>query len=75
MLDITGYEYHEAVKKLMEAYPVYSMNIINATELGISENITGKYNIEAVIALTYTVDETNKKIFLKTVNKLIKRTS
>ena len=73
MPDIAGDTIMIAQQRLSQAYPGYFFERIIAGELGISENITGKYNIEEIIVLSYFADETNKKIIIKCVNKLRKR--
>ncbi len=70
MPDIAGDTIMIAEEKLSKAYPGYFFEHLVAGELGISENITGKYNIEETIALGWLTDETNKKIIIKCVNKL-----
>lgn len=70
MPDIAGDTVMIAEQKLSKAYPGYFFEHIIANELGISENITGKYNTEETIALSWFADETNKKIIIKCVNKL-----
>ncbi len=73
MQNIAGDTVMIAQQKLSQEYPGYFFELVTAQELGISENITNKYNIEETIALNYFADEINKKIIIKCVNKLRKR--
>lgn len=73
MVDIAGNTIDIAKQKLSKTYPGYFFETLTAHELGISENITNKYFIEEIVALSYFEDENNKKLIIKCVNKLRKR--